>query len=130
MILSDTARAIRVLDERYGEKGWKVTNAAGAWDFFAVFVKCPDRHDRWTADAHTARDAILRAAERVQATGAGREPSTGASRVSDAEQDGGLAHALAHEAAGEIAVRTDEAHHRCPECGAWLTEHPQPDETA
>lgn len=66
--LSDTARAIRVLDERYGETGWKVFDYRPVIrDETAVAVGIPGRSRYFVAVCSTARDAILRAAERVQA---------------------------------------------------------------
>jgi hypothetical protein len=61
--LSDTARAIQVLDQRYGKDGWRVRAAPRC-----SFVEIPsERVARTLFVARTARDAIRAAAGRVRA---------------------------------------------------------------
>jgi hypothetical protein len=69
--LSDTARAIQVLDQRYGPKGWVVKQSIFSREDWLVSLRplWVDGRCRslGCAVAPTARDAILAAAARVEA---------------------------------------------------------------
>jgi hypothetical protein len=75
--LSDTARAIQVLDQRYGKDGWYVAEPRLRQDspggplkmggFYRVYLTSDWRGMRYYTRGSTARDAILAAAGRVRA---------------------------------------------------------------